>query len=288
MNKAPLVRHFIELQNKIDNLIVNLCPELESYFVSIFQSLDSSKPIEWTNAIHMCRRILEVLANTVLPPSTEILFKDNKQINLGENKYINRLVHFVEQNSSSSASAQIITGYIKDYYLPRVKALFNATQKGSHIVIDDKSEAELYIILTYLFVGEILSLFAAEFFEDVLILGVSNSVCVKQISEKPIILNFDFEQAIRPYQLQIKMDYPMGSHTNLNIHFIQDSEMHSSIDLGARITFSDDINSGLEEGFFLQAATYRFSLNEPLLLLALGDCLTQLKINIFKYHPTCS
>ena len=80
-----------------------------------------------------------------------------KRIRLGKEQYINRLVTFV-QDSSSSGRFQDIVGSHLSFLGDRLDSVARAAQKGSHAEIVSMEEADRYVVYTYLLLGDILSL----------------------------------------------------------------------------------------------------------------------------------
>ena len=80
-----------------------------------------------------------------------------KTIKLGPDNYINRLVAFIEENSSSDRYQEIVGSHLS-FIGDRLDSVFKAAQKGSHAKILSKKEADRYVVYTYLLVGDILSL----------------------------------------------------------------------------------------------------------------------------------
>ncbi|MEL7657285.1 MAG: hypothetical protein AAGU75_15435, partial [Bacillota bacterium] len=79
-----------------------------------------------------------------------------KTIKLGPDNYINRLIAYIETKSSSERFIDIVGSHLR-FIGDRLESIFLATQKGSHSLIT-KEEADRYVVYTYLFLGDILSL----------------------------------------------------------------------------------------------------------------------------------
>ena len=104
---------------------------------------------------HRCRRILQDLADVVFPPTEEIRKNNGKVIKLGKDNYINRILAFVEDTSSSERFNHIV-GVQLNFLGDRLDSIFQAAQKGSHNNILDQKEADRYVVYTYLIIGDIL------------------------------------------------------------------------------------------------------------------------------------
>ena len=130
-------------------------------FAAVYDNLRSVNPEDWSNAVHSCRRILQDLADAVFPPTDQTRTKivDGRELTicLGKQHFINRILAFVE-DSTSSGRFQAIVGSQLAFLGDRLDSVFRAAQKGSHGTIVTKEEADRYVIYTYLIVGDILSL----------------------------------------------------------------------------------------------------------------------------------
>lgn len=138
------------------NRIVRIIPDGVKKLTSIIENLKSSNEEDWSNAVHSCRRLLESVANEVFPPSEKTIKKGRKEIKLGKSNYINRLVVFVEEHASSQTYSNIVGSQLK-FLGDRLDAISNATQKGSHNIVNKRSEAEKYFVYTSLILSDILS-----------------------------------------------------------------------------------------------------------------------------------
>jgi len=79
-----------------------------------------------------------------------------REIKLGPDQYINRLICFVQDNSKSERFEEIVGSHLR-FLGDRLDAIFRAAQKGSHSSVS-REEANRYVVYTYMVVGDILSL----------------------------------------------------------------------------------------------------------------------------------
>ena len=107
-------------------------------------------------AIHSCRRILKEVADNLYPSTDEVIKIGKKEIKLGEEQYINRLIQYIDGKSNSKTYKNIVGSSLEDIG-KKLDALNDAACKGTHADVT-KFEAERYLIYTYLFLGDILSL----------------------------------------------------------------------------------------------------------------------------------
>jgi hypothetical protein len=152
---------FSRTRNRVDSTVKALVPDAVQRFNAVYDNLISENPEDWSNAVHSCRRILQDLADVLFTP-TEPIEKiiDGKtiKITLGKDQYINRIMAFIEQKSTSKRFVEIVGSELR-YLGNRLDAIFRAVQKGSHETILGRDEADRYVIYTYLMLGDLLTLF---------------------------------------------------------------------------------------------------------------------------------
>jgi hypothetical protein len=153
---------FTRTRQKVDEQIGKLLPDALRKFTSVYENLLSDNQEDWANAVHSCRRILQDLADVIFPPTEkpkvlEINGK-KKEVLLGQEQYINRIIAFIEDHSDSERFKEIVGSNIS-YLGNRLDSIFKASQKGSHSEITLREEADRYVIFTYLIVGDVLSLY---------------------------------------------------------------------------------------------------------------------------------
>lgn len=148
---------FSEVRQAVDRDLGDTVPEAVQKFVSVHDNLRSENPEDWSNAVHSCRRILQDLADVLFPPQDEPrVHASGKEILLGADNYINRLVCYAEDQSQSGRYNEIVGSHL-GYLGDRLDAVFHAAQKGSHAVVGQE-EANRYVVYTYMLVGDLLSL----------------------------------------------------------------------------------------------------------------------------------
>jgi hypothetical protein len=152
---------FSRVRNKVDARIGQLVPDAVQRFSAVYDSLLSTNPEDWSNAVHSCRRILQDLADAVFPATDEVVTKSvggkETTIRLGQEHYINRIIAFVEGESTSTRFKAIVGSQLS-FLGDRLDSVFKAAQKGSHKTIVSREEADRYTLYTYLIVGDILTL----------------------------------------------------------------------------------------------------------------------------------
>jgi len=151
---------FSTIRETVDREVGSVVPDAVQKFNAVHENLRSDNPEDWSNAVHSCRRILQDLADMLFPPQPESRFvkegKQEREIKLGADHYINRLVCFVEDHSSSSRFEELVGSHLR-FLGDRLDTIFRAAQKGSHKSVG-REEANRYVVYTYMIVGDILAL----------------------------------------------------------------------------------------------------------------------------------
>ncbi|GGA40571.1 hypothetical protein [Paenibacillus physcomitrellae] len=141
----------------VDTKLKDICPEAIRKFISVYENLKSDNDEDWANAVHTCRRIIKEVADVLYPPTDEpILLPGGKQLKIGGDQYINRLIQYIESKSTSEKFTSIVGSHLK-FIGERLDGVHEAANKGTHAEVT-LEEAERYIIYTYLVIGDILSL----------------------------------------------------------------------------------------------------------------------------------
>ncbi|UOP09227.1 hypothetical protein [Pseudomonas palleroniana] len=151
---------FDRTRSKVDAKIGEVIPAALKKFSAVYENLLSENDEDWANAVHSCRRILQDTADGVYPAREDKIVDvggKRKEIKLGVDNYINRLIAYVEENSNSSRFNEIVGSHMR-YLGERLDSIFQAAQKGSHHMISSQDEADRYVIYTYLVIGDILQL----------------------------------------------------------------------------------------------------------------------------------
>jgi hypothetical protein len=147
---------FDRTRERVDTELAALCPTAAQRFVSAYDGLRSSNSTDWSNAVHSCRRVLKDLADSLFPATDAPTERGGKPIDISADKYVNRLMCYVEGQSGSETYSAVVGSTLR-YIGERLDALANAGNKGTHHEVK-KDEAERYVIYTYLVVGDLLAL----------------------------------------------------------------------------------------------------------------------------------
>jgi len=100
-------------------------------------------------ALSACRQIIEAFADSIYPPTQEVVEIDGKKLPLAANHHLNRITAFVHQSSGSLFRRQRIRRSLDDLYA-RV-----STEKHQDVSED---EARFLLLQTFMLTGEILLL----------------------------------------------------------------------------------------------------------------------------------
>jgi hypothetical protein len=151
---------FSRIRERVDSAIGSVVPEATHKLSAVHENLRSDNPEDWSNAVHSCRRILQDLADAIYPVREDKVIESGgkpKSIKLGKDNYINRIIAFVEEQSSSERFSHIVGSHL-GFLGDRLDSVFQAAQKGSHDVIVSQVEADRYVVYTYLTVGDVIGL----------------------------------------------------------------------------------------------------------------------------------
>jgi hypothetical protein len=130
-------------------------------FAIAYEQLRSDNPENWSLATTASRRLLKALADHVFPARDEPIVKDigerrEQKIQLTDANYRNRLIAFVEMNSSSKKFSAVVGSHLQ-LLIDRLEAIDDSLNKGVHATIS-RHEADAYVLYTYLLVGDVLAL----------------------------------------------------------------------------------------------------------------------------------
>lgn len=153
---------FARIRERVDQTIGTAIPGAVRKMTAVYDNLRSDNPEDWSNAVHGCRRLLQDLADAVFRAGTEERTAGSSAsgkpaVKLGQENYINRLIAFAQERSTSGRFADIVGSQLS-FLGDRLDAVFRAAQKGSHGDIVSRAEADRYVVYTYLLVGDLLSL----------------------------------------------------------------------------------------------------------------------------------
>lgn len=142
---------FETVRKQVDSTIARLVPSGIQMLSAAFENAASNNPEHWANAAATCRRLLKVVADALQPPGEPI---DGRQ--MGNEQYINRLVHWIKEHEPSGTLGQVTTAEL-EHFGKRIDSIQDAGSKGTHDAVSRQQAARI-ITGTYLLVGDVLAL----------------------------------------------------------------------------------------------------------------------------------
>jgi len=143
-------RQFNTIRDRVDNLLLDLCPEAIEKFMVAYERLASSSAEDWSQALTAARRIFKSVADSLYPPRET----PKGARKLGEEQYINRLWAFLDENAESGSDKDLAKAHI-DYMGAFLQRLNEKASKGVHAEVT-YAEAVRAVLYTYLTLGDLL------------------------------------------------------------------------------------------------------------------------------------
>ena len=147
---------WLKMKSRIDSYISDIIPEETQKLTAIYDSLNDDNPEKWSTALTTCRRMLKTVADKLYPPTDKTIKKGKSEIKLGEEQFINRLICYIEENSTHKTLDKITNSNI-EYIGTRLDNILDETCKGTHANVD-KEEAERCFMHVYMLIGDILEI----------------------------------------------------------------------------------------------------------------------------------
>ena len=152
---------FSRIRDQVMERIGTAVPDAVQRFAAVHENLLSDNPEDWSNAVHSCRRILADLADAVYPArdSDRVILINGKErrIKIGKAQYINRIMAFVEERSTSERFEHLVGSHLA-FLGDRLDSIAQSASKGTHTTIILRAEADRYVVYTYMLTGDVLSL----------------------------------------------------------------------------------------------------------------------------------
>ena len=143
-------RQFNTIRDRVDNLLLDLCPEAIEKFMVAYERLASSSAEDWSHALTAARRIFKSVADSLYPPRET----PKGARKLGEEQYINRLWAFLDENAEAGSDKDLAKAHI-DYMGAFLQKLNDKASKGVHAEVSYE-EAVRAVLYTYLTLGDLL------------------------------------------------------------------------------------------------------------------------------------
>jgi hypothetical protein len=142
---------------EVDGKLKDVCPIALEQFVSAYERLRSGSAEDWSQALLSCRRILKSFADAVFTPkSAPYIDKNGVEHEVSEDKYINRLIAFIEQRISSDTLGALVRSQVESLGM-RLAAIHDETHKAVHAEVT-RQEADSTVLLTYLLLSDMVDL----------------------------------------------------------------------------------------------------------------------------------
>ena len=143
-------QHFDLIRERVDNLLLDICPETIEQFMTAYERLSGGRSEDWSLALTSCRRIIKAVADVIYPPKNEKVAGRE----VGDQQYINRIWAFLDENMASSSDKNLAKAHI-GYLGSFIEELNKKASKGVHSTVNHE-EAVRTVLYTYLTIGDIL------------------------------------------------------------------------------------------------------------------------------------
>lgn len=143
-------RQFDVIRERVDDLLLDICPEAIEKFMSAYERLGSASSEDWSLALTACRRVIKSVADVIFPTTKE----SRNGRKLGEDQYINRLWAFLDDQLEASSDKDLAKAHV-NYLGSFIQRLNDKTSKGVHTSVSYE-EAVRAVLYTYLTLGDIL------------------------------------------------------------------------------------------------------------------------------------
>jgi hypothetical protein len=148
---AAVSSAFDALRDKVDSQINRLIPDALPILTTALENANSDNPLHWKSAAQACRDLIKFTADTVRPPGPP---KNGREMT--NNHYVNRLMDWMDSQSGSRTMKDLAKTDV-EFLGRRLDAVTVSGHKGAHASVE-KEDVLRYIIGTYVFLGDVLSL----------------------------------------------------------------------------------------------------------------------------------
>ena len=145
---------FKKFQKNVNSTLTNSNSAAVSELNIAFEELRQSEDPERTSHVAFgCRRLIKAVADELFPSQkAQYITKDKKNLQVGEEHFLNRLEAFVDSTNSSNRKFLVRKiGLLRDLY----GEIPESINKGTHLNISN-SGAEMLVIYTYIILGDII------------------------------------------------------------------------------------------------------------------------------------
>lgn len=148
---AAVESAFQNVRQTVDTQINQLIPNALPILTTALENAQTDNQVQWNNAAKGSRDLIKAAADTLRPPS-----EPKNGIEMTDDKYINRLVDWIQTNIESSSKKELLKSELT-HLGERLDAVTSGGHKGAHADVS-KQDASRYIVGTYLLLGDILQL----------------------------------------------------------------------------------------------------------------------------------
>ena len=143
---------FDAYKRRVDSLIAEKAGPVLGKIPAVVARLRDGDEEAVSQALTTCRRIIETFADSIYPPTDNMIEVNGKPVSLDASKHKNRLLAYVSDHTSSAAR--------RDKLRQNLTNLYDRVSAGVH---SDVTTDEAYSIFlnVYLFLGEVLNLSAS-------------------------------------------------------------------------------------------------------------------------------
>jgi hypothetical protein len=144
---------FESARNVVDTFVRSHCPKSAEKLVAINERMSDGSAESRSAALTSCRRLLMDVADSVFPSrNEEWTDRKGKKRKVGSEQYKNRLLAYLADIESGGSYALLESEL--EHLASRLDIIYEKTCKGVHIDVT-QGEANLAVIHTYLFIGEV-------------------------------------------------------------------------------------------------------------------------------------
>jgi hypothetical protein len=140
------------LRLAVDDKLLDLSPALAEQLMLAFKAVSSAKIEEWSQALTTCRRLLEGVADSVYPATSD---PAHGRV-LSQAQYVNRLWAFMDRSIESDSNRALAKAHVDllGAWMEKTNKIVN---KGVHAEVS-QIEAVKAVFHTYLVIADILEL----------------------------------------------------------------------------------------------------------------------------------
>jgi hypothetical protein len=148
---------FEDTRSYVDIRLQQIAPDVAGQLVAAFRRRGERDEEARSHALTSCRRALKTLADVLYPARGEqVVGADGESHDVGEDKYLNRLLQYVNESTQHLVDAELLVAQIENLGL-RLRAVRDLAAKGVHADVT-AYEVDQCVIQTYLTIGDLLHL----------------------------------------------------------------------------------------------------------------------------------